>query len=82
MQINLRVTYNDGNKKDLTAVAVDLVAFETKFDLSIARLEQNIKLTHLFFLAYNIEKRTGGTTEDFEKWLESVESIEAVAPKK
>jgi hypothetical protein len=82
MQINLRTTYNDGTKKDLTAVAVDLVAFETKFDLSIARLEQNIKLTHLFFLAYNIEKRTGGTTEEFEKWLESVEGIEAVAPKK
>jgi hypothetical protein len=82
MQINLRTTYNDGTKKDLTAVAVDLVAFETKFDLSIARLEQNIKLTHLFFLAYHIEKRTGGTTEEFEKWLESVEGIEAVAPKK
>jgi hypothetical protein len=82
MQINLRTTYNDGTKKDLTAVAVDLVAFETKFDLSIARLEQNIKLTHLFFLAYNIEKRTGGTADEFEKWLESVASIEAVAPKK
>jgi hypothetical protein len=82
MQINLRTTYNDGTKKDLTAVAVDLVAFETKFDLSIARLEQNIKLTHLFFLAYNIEKRTGATADEFEKWLESVASIEAVAPKK
>lgn len=82
MQINLRTTYNDGTKKDLTAVAVDLVAFETKFDLSIARLESNIKLTHLFFLAYHIEKRTGATADEFEKWLESVESIEAVAPKK
>jgi hypothetical protein len=82
MQINLRVTYNDGNKKDLTAVAVDLVAFETKFDLSVARLEQNIKLTHLFFLAYNIEKRTGATADEFEKWLESIEGIEAVSPKK
>jgi hypothetical protein len=82
MQINLRVKYADETSKDLTAVAVDLVAFETKFDLSIARLEQNIKLTHLFFLAYNIEKRTKATSDEFEKWLESVESIEAVAPKK
>jgi hypothetical protein len=82
MQINLRTTYTDGTKKDLTAVAVDLVAFETKFDLSIARLESNIKLTHLFFLSYHIEKRTGATSDEFEKWLESVESIEAVAPKK
>jgi hypothetical protein len=82
MQINLRVKYADETSKDLTAVAVDLVAFETKFDLSIARLEQNIKLTHLFFLAYNIEKRTGATADEFEKWLESVESIEATSPKK
>jgi hypothetical protein len=82
MQINLRVKYADETSKDLTAVAVDLVAFETKFDLSIARLEQNIKLTHLFFLAYNIEKRNGATAEEFEKWLESVVSIEAIAPKK
>jgi hypothetical protein len=82
MQINLRTTYADGTSKDLTAIAVDLVAFETKFDLSVARLEQNIKLTHLFFLAYNIEKRNGATAEEFEKWLESVVSIEAIAPKK
>jgi hypothetical protein len=33
-------------------------------------------------LAYHIEKRTGATADEFEKWLESVESIEAVAPKK
>ena len=82
MQINLRITYADGTSKDLTAVAVDLVAFETKFDLSVARLEQNIKLTHLFFLAYNIEKRTNATSDDFDKWLESVASIEAVDAKK
>ena len=82
MQINLQVTFNDGSAKDIEAKAVDIVAFESKFDLSIARLEQNIKMTHLFFLAWNVEKRTGGTTAEFEKWLETVDSIEATQPKK
>jgi hypothetical protein len=82
MQINLRITYADGNSKNLTAIAVDLVAFEAKFDLSVARLENNIRLTHLFFLAYSVEKRSGVTSDEFEKWLESVVSIEAVTPKK
>jgi hypothetical protein len=82
MNINLLITYLDGNKKDISAGASDIVAFEEKFDLSIARLEQNVKLTHLFFLAWHTEKRTGATKEDFNKWLESVSSIEAQAAKK
>jgi hypothetical protein len=81
MLINLQITYADGTKKEAKAGAPDIVAFETKFDLSIARLESNIRLTHLFFLAWNVEKRTGGTTEDFEKWLESVELVEAATKK-
>ena len=51
MLINLRVTYADGTVKDLKAIAADLVAFESEYDLSIARLEQNLRLTHLLFLA-------------------------------
>lgn len=82
MQINLQVTYNDGATKSVTANARDLVAFETKFDLSIARLEQNVKLTHLLFLAWHSEKRSKQTSDEFEAWLENVDSIEAAEQKK
>jgi|TARA_R110001606_G_scaffold328137_1_gene475179 hypothetical protein len=82
MNINLLIVYLDGNKKDVSAGAADIVAFEEKFDLSIARLEQNVKLTHLFFLAWHTEKRTGATKDDFNKWLELVSSIEAQEVKK
>ena len=82
MQINLRIVYADGTNKDVSAGASDIVAFEEKFDLSIARLEQNVKLTHLFFLAWHSEKRTGAVKDDFTKWLETVDNIEAQEVKK
>lgn len=82
MQINLQITYNDGSKKDVTAIAADLVAFETKFDLSIARLDQNVRLTHLLFLAWRVEARTKATKLEFDPWLETVESVEAAEAKK
>lgn len=82
MQINLQVTYADGTVKALKAIAADLVAFESEYDLSIARLEQNLRLTHLLFLAWHVEKRTKQTSVDFDAWVETVELIEAVETKK
>ena len=82
MQINLQVTFVDESVKVVKAIAADLVAFETKFDLSIARLEQNVKLTHLLFLAWHAENRAKTTGLDFEAWLETIESVEAATPKK
>jgi hypothetical protein len=82
MHIDLQLTYNDGNTKLIRAGAADLVAFESKFDISVARLEQNVKLTHLLFLAWHSEKRTKSTGLEFEEWLDSIETIEASEPKK
>jgi len=65
----------------VTGIAADIVAFESKFDMSMSKLQKDVKLTHLMFLAYAVEKRTGATTDEFEKWLESVEIVTAASPK-
>jgi hypothetical protein len=70
--IVLKITFADGTSKDVSTVAADLIAFEERFDMSIAGLEKNIRMTHLFFIAWHISKRTGETKDDFEKWVESV----------
>jgi len=80
--INLRVEFIDGSSADVTAIAADLVAFESHFDLSVARLEKEIRLTHLFFLAWNVLRRTGQTSEGFEKWVESVSMVAEASGKK
>lgn len=81
MKFFLDIAFVDGTKKQASAIAADLVAFETKFDLSIARLEKELKLTHLLYLGWHSEKRTGATDLDFEKWVELVDTIGAEAKK-
>ena len=80
--INLRIEFIDGSSAEVTAIAADLIAFESHFDLSVARLEKEIRLTHLFFLAYSVLKRTGQTSEEFEKWAESVSMVAEASGKK
>jgi hypothetical protein len=82
MQINLQVTYSDGTTKAITAIAPDVVAFEAFFDLSIARLEQNIRLTHVLYLAWHCEKRTKATGAEFDEWLNTVANVELSEAKK
>lgn len=82
MKINLLVKFVDGSDKLITANAADLVAFESKYDMSVARLEKDVKLTHLLFLAWHAEKRTKATTLEFDTWVESVEGVEAQEAKK
>lgn len=75
MKLNLHIDYAGGVGRDIVANAADMVAFEAKFDKSIAVLGDNPKISYLFFLGYASEKRTGYTKDDFEKWLESVEMV-------
>lgn len=79
MRINLSVEMTDGTKQEVTASAVDLVRFEEKYDISIAKLEKEMKLTHLLFLAHASLARQKKTTLDFDGWLETVESVGASA---
>jgi hypothetical protein len=82
MNINLQVTFTDQTAKEVSANAADMVAFEREFDLSVARLEKEVKLTHLLFMAWHAEKRTKSTTLQFEPWTETIEAIEATGSKK
>ena len=82
MNFNLEIKYLDGSTRTVTGMAADFVAFESKFDLSMARLESEIRLTHLFFLGWHVEKRNGDTKLDFEKWLETVEMVQPADTKK
>lgn len=82
MNITLEIEFADGTKKAVTAQAADLVAFEQKFDLSIARLEKDVRLTHLLFIAWNVERRTKTTELDFEAWTETVASVGTTEAKK
>jgi len=80
--IALLVEFTDGSNESIEAIAADLIAFESKFDLSVVKLESEIRLTHLFFLAWHALKRQGKTKDDFEKWAESVSMVVQAEEKK
>ena len=79
MKINLQVEYSDkpGEPKEVTCLASDMVKFETHFDISIANLDKNLKITHLLFLAWASEARTKATAKTFEEWIDTVLSVAA-----
>jgi len=80
--IALLVEFTDGSTETIEAVAADLIAFEMKFDLSVVKLENDIRLTHLFFLAWHSLHRQGKTKDEFEKWAESVSIVGQAEEKK
>lgn len=82
MNLNLLTKYLDGSSEDLTTSPADIVAFESKFDMSVAKLQDNIRFTHIFFLAWHIAHRTKATALDFEAWLETVDTVELAPVKK
>jgi hypothetical protein len=79
--INLEIVFNDGETKNVSAVAFDLMRFEQHFDMSIAGLATP-KLTHLFYLAYSVESRTKATDLDFEAWVSTIQAVKEGSSKK
>jgi hypothetical protein len=77
MKINLRILFLDGNSKEVTCSASDLVKFEDKFNISVSRIQEEVRITHLLYLAWSSEHRNKSTALDFDKWTETVESVGA-----
>jgi hypothetical protein len=82
MKINLEIEYSSGNKVEAVCSAPDIVKFEDHFDLAITKAANEMKLTHLLFLAHSSLSRNKQTDLSFEDWTATVEGVGAVeAPK-
>lgn len=73
--IDLTISYLDGNEETVSAVAADLIAFEQFFDLSVTRLEKDLRLTHLVYLAWHALKRTKKTTMEFADFADTIAGV-------
>ena len=76
MRINLRITNNDGSAVETAATTADLVAFEEHFSRSVARLEAELRLTDICWLAWQSPRRQQQTSLDFHPWLETIDGVE------
>jgi hypothetical protein len=74
MKMNAKVEYADGSVADVVISAPDFVAFETKYDRSVARFATEIKFTDICWLAWHRlhrDKKVG----EFEPWLETIDGV-------
>jgi len=78
MKINLEIEYSSGDKVEAVCSAPDIVKFEDHFNLAITKAANEMKLTHLLFLAHASLSRTKQTDLDFDKWIDTVEGVGAL----
>lgn len=76
MKITMKVTYADGSAVETAATTADLVAFEREFNRSVARLESELRLTDVCWLAWRSMTRQAKTAADFDTWLDTVDGVE------
>jgi hypothetical protein len=80
--INLLIEFPDGTNREVQALPIDQVKFESEFNVSLSSLANNAKMTHLYWLAWHAEKRMKSTDLEFDAWLETIEGIGASEAKK
>jgi hypothetical protein len=77
MKIEMTVKFINGTSAEVDAVFPDFIAFEKERRRSVVKLEAEMQLTDLAWLAWHSEKRRGGTALKFEPdWVSTVEAVE------
>lgn len=70
--MRLNVRYLDGSTFDATLTPGDFVRFERHFGTSVAKVADQERLEHMYFLAHAAAKRTGNTALEFDEWIDTV----------
>jgi hypothetical protein len=79
MKLQMKVTFVDGEEKVVTAQFPDFVSFERTWQRSVARFEQELRLTDLAWLAWSSLTRAKLASKKFDPdWIETVANVEVV----
>lgn len=78
MKLQLNVTMADGSVETATAVVADFIAWEKYSKRRISDLANGAGMTDMAYLAYSVFKRKNPNLPEFDKWVESVDSLETV----
>lgn len=72
------VTYQDGRAFEAKVMPRDMVNFERQFNASVADFESGVRMEWIYYLAWSVLHRLRQHTGDFDSFLDTVESVEAV----
>jgi len=80
--INLLITFTDGTSREVTAIVSDLMAFEERYDTSVASFASGVRLSWLVFIAWKAETRTKATALEFDAYADTISAVEVPEVKK
>jgi len=80
--INLLITFTSGESREVQAIVSDLMAFEDKFDKSVADFAKGVRLSWLVFIAWKAETRTKATSLEFDAYADTISAVEVPEVKK
>ena len=76
MKIALEITSAlDQKTRTVIAAFPDFIAFENKFNRSVAKFEAELTLTDLAYIGWHSEHRQKKTGLDFDSWINEIESL-------
>ena len=78
MKLQLNLTMADGSEITATAIVADFIAWEKHTKKKISDLANGAGISDMAYLAYSSLKRQDHKLPDFDKWVESLDSLEAV----
>lgn len=73
MKMHLRIKNGDGSTADVVVSAVDLVAFEERYNRSVAKFQDEFRITDLYWLAWHSLRRFNKSMPEFDAWLETAD---------
>jgi hypothetical protein len=80
-RISFDVVDASGVRTTVVTGQADIIAMERKFNVAASALASEARQEWVAFLAYNAQRRTGGTSLDFDSWIEAFEVEQAELPK-
>jgi len=76
MKLAMIVKPIDGEQYEVIARFGDFVAFERTWNRSVAKFENEMRLTDIAWLAWQVSKRIGRTQAAFDpEWIQSVDEV-------
>lgn len=79
MKMKMSIIYTDATTQECEAIFADFVAFERTWNRSVTKFETELRLTDIAWLAWKTQIRCKHTQEQFDIWLEKVETIDVVS---
>ena len=76
MKLPMTVVYEGGTRKLVIAQFSDFIAFENVHNKSVAKMDTELRLSDLAWIAWHTEKRNKQTVLEFDAWNLTVEELE------